>query len=707
MLRIDLSNSVVFSMIFSVLLAGCAQPYGDNELHLQERYESEIELSEGEELRAITLTLEPGAIKRFRIKADQFVANLTQTASTQAKLSVKYYDLEFESQDEIDPTVYALASDEAMRNWTLRVHNEGTELLDARISVRALVRGTEEVQEPQLESLRDYAVELEPGQSLRRRVRSPNLVAVFTNDSENTRAHLRLKNYELEYEVEALSPVVETASTLEADRNWTVVLTNVSETQLQGDLAIYDRDTYRDFHEANRIPAVGASVLFSPDYYQDSHLPRIVTALDEAQETIDVAMYSMSDASTRRALGDAVARGVRVRVLFEGANADRRQSEGTRSHDLESMNVDVRYVNKILHHKYALIDGVESSLDIGSGLLISGSGNWSYGAAAIYDENTLFIRGDRHLLQTYQREFNLLWRYSRDFEGGAEGISIDSEEISVEPSQHESESVFTSDNFSVYNSSRYGWTFRSETGRNRVSNRLIDLIMNAEESISIASGHLRSHSITQALIAKAQTHPDIRIRVLLDGQEYVSESFNNTQRSRQASCLEEAGTSDSRRQKCYDVGYLYSYELFDAGLDVRFKYYAFRWDYSYAKQMHHKYLIIDDSIVATGSYNLSDNAEHNTFENVTILRGATYEAVVDAYVNNFDQLWHRGTSRFNTMIDELPTLDVIPLVFESMALSQPQIAQLKRLIADLCPDVWSDAFRSEPAAHQSCDVLSR
>jgi len=47
------------------------------------------------------------------------------------------------------------------------------------------------------------------------------------------------------------------------------------------------------------------------------------------------------------------------------------------------------------------------------------------------------------------------------------------------------------------------------------------------------------------------------------------------------------------------------------------------------------------------------------------------------------------------------------LVFESMALSQPQIAQLKRLIAELCPDVWSDAFRAEPAAHQSCDILSR
>ena len=156
-----------------------------------------------------------------------------------------------------------------------------------------------------------------------------------------------------------------------------------------------------------------------------------------------------------------------------------------------------------------------------------------------------------------------------------------------------------------------------------------------------------------------------------------------------------------------DVGYLYSYDLSQAGLELRFKYYAFRWDYSYAKQMHHKYIIIDDSIVATGSYNLSDNAEHNTFENVTILRGDSYEEVVEAYVSNFDYMWNRGNEDYETLMAELPTLDVIPLVFDSMAISQPQVAALKQLIASLCPAVWSDAFRSEPSANRSCDVLSQ
>lgn len=702
-------NFAQFFAVFCLLLAltGCSNT--TDAIHLNEDPNTNvIELSEGEELRQIQVELEPGSVKRFRISTDQFVAQLQQAGSTQARLSVKYYDLENSSETSVSPTVYALASTEAARNWTLRVHNEGDSVLDASISVRGLVRDTEVEVTPQLEALRSYDVSLAPGASTRRRVGAQNIVATFDNASDETRAKLRIKHYELEYEVETTHPVVQTASSISSNRNWTIILTNVSDTQLEGKLSVFDRDAYLAFHaEQPQSPEVEASVVFSPRSYHQSHLPRIIEALDAAEHTIDVAMYSMSDSSSRQALGDAVARGVRVRVLFDSASSDRRKESGTRSHHLEEMNVDVRYVNKILHHKYALIDGIEHDINGVAGTLISGSGNWSYGAASIYDENTLFIQGDRYLLEAYQKEFNHLWTHSRDFEGEATPISTDVSNIEVGNSANASEAVFTSDNFSVYESSRYGWTFRVESGRNRVANRLIDLIMNAESSISIASGHMRSHSIAQALIAKQQVNPDIEIRIILDGQEYISSSYNATQQRKQQACLETAGDSESKRQKCMDVGYLYSYDLSQAGLDLRFKYYAFRWDYSYAKQMHHKYFIIDDSIVATGSYNLSDNAEHNTFENVTILRGETYEDVIEAYVDNFDFIWNRGNEDYATMMSELPTLDVIPLVFDSMAISQPQVAALKSLIASLCPAVWSQEFRSEPSAHRNCDVLSQ
>ena len=84
---------------------------------------------------------------------------------------------------------------------------------------------------------------------------------------------------------------------------------------------------------------------------------------------------------------------------------------------------------------------------------------------------------------------------------------------------------------------------------------------------------------------------------------------------------------------------------------MRFKYYSYRWHYSTAKQMHHKYLLIDGDELYTGSYNLSDNAEHNTFENMLVFRGLPFGALISAYQDNFLALW--DTARDDGTYDEL------------------------------------------------------
>ena len=161
-------------------LVACSVPVEPAQLDVQTP--NHIELSEGEELRQITINLAPGAVKRFRISTDQFVANLQQGGATAARLSVKYYDIEASSQTEISPTIYAIAEDEAARNWTLRVHNEGEDNLLATISVRGLVRDTEVASAPRLDALRSYEISLEPGSSVRRRVSAVNLIAAFQNE---------------------------------------------------------------------------------------------------------------------------------------------------------------------------------------------------------------------------------------------------------------------------------------------------------------------------------------------------------------------------------------------------------------------------------------------------------------------------------------------------------------------------------------------
>ena len=451
-----------------------------------------------------------------------------------------------------------------------------------------------------------------------------------------------------------------------------------------------------------------ADVIFSPQSYWNSHNVRVAEILDNAEHSVDIAMYSFSDEGIYDAIEAAVQRGVQVRFVFETAKSDKNKSgaslDSSRSARLEKMGVNVRYVNKIMHHKFAIVDGPRDVLEhAASATLVTGSGNWSFGAATKYDENTLFLQGQTEVVLRMQREFNLMWDHSRDFSYDAalpyelSTLTIDDAVVAAADTG-DTNVFFTSDNFKVSNT-----TFSIVTGRNTVSDTLVEAIQGASDSIWLASGHLRSRPVSEALMAKAASHPEMDIRVYLDGQEYLSAWSHNEQLADLDDCLEGAGTSASKQRKCYDKGFLFGYQIGESGVDVRFKYYAFRWNYTYAKQMHHKLMIIDGDELWTGSYNLSDNAEHNTFENMFVFRGERFAALISAYEDNFLQLWDtRRDGTYDQLLDTVQNADEIPLVFDSMALTHSEIYALKSLISTNCPAVWTDEYRDDPAKHQVC-----
>jgi phosphatidylserine/phosphatidylglycerophosphate/cardiolipin synthase-like enzyme len=452
---------------------------------------------------------------------------------------------------------------------------------------------------------------------------------------------------------------------------------------------------------------VSSETIFSPQSYEDSHLARVAELIAEAQTSIDVAMYSFRDYTILEALENAVARGVDVRFIFNSAYDDRSAPEGTMSAALEEIGINVRYVNKIMHHKFAIIDGPRSAIDDAyTGTLISGSGNWSYSAGTRYDENTVVLRGAGEVVLSFQRDFNLLWENSRDFVW-VEGLAWEpSKTITAEmiPDGPAADTVFTSANFKTSVTS-YGPTFSVVSGRNAVSDRIVALIEGAESSIWIASGHLRSRPVAEALLAKHAENPELDIRVYLDGQEYISEWYADHQDRELAECLAEAGDSVSQQQKCLDKGYYFSHPLFEAGIALRFKYYAYRWHYTYAEQMHHKYLIVDGQTVISGSYNLSDNAEHNTMENVIIYDRSAFPTLIDAFVLNFETIWstQRNSNAYEDLLSLIRNTDEpIPIVFDAMALTWPEVTELKNLIYDFCPDINSKPFREEPESHTVC-----
>lgn len=452
-----------------------------------------------------------------------------------------------------------------------------------------------------------------------------------------------------------------------------------------------------------------AEVIFSPQAYDESHLARMVELIDASERSIDIAMYSYRDGAIGDALERAVARGVTIRMIFEKANDDRRDPAGTASARLEDAGIEVRYVNKIMHHKFAIFDGPRADLGYADeATLASGSGNWSNSAATRYDENTLITVGNAELNLRFQREFNHLWDHGRHFVWNESietvpHVAITDADIPDDPAV---DAIFTSANFRTYDSSRYGPTFSVIRGENEVSDRWVELIRGARRSIRIASGHLRSRPISEALIEAARANPELDVRVYLDGQEYLSEWGHDDQERDLEACLMDAAGSDARTQDCMDRGFLFSYQLHQEGVPVRFKYYAYRWDYSYAEQMHHKYMVVDDEILITGSYNLSDNAEHNTMENDTILRGPAFQGVIDAYIDNFDALWVTGEELglFASLMDEIETgAGDFPIVFDAMALDWDQVTALKQTIRDHCPLINSAEYRENAARHRYCD----
>jgi phosphatidylserine/phosphatidylglycerophosphate/cardiolipin synthase-like enzyme len=455
--------------------------------------------------------------------------------------------------------------------------------------------------------------------------------------------------------------------------------------------------------------ASGVEVVFSPQPAESSHLARIAREIDAAQSSIDIAMYSYSDAKIASALAAAVQRGVKVRFVFNDAGPDARLStlaarSASRTGKIEASGVDVRFVNKVMHHKFMIVDGPRDDLaKAKSAKLVTGSANWSSSAATRFDENTLFVSGNEELALRFQREFDTMWTHTRDFVGRDPALPqslssalVADDAIADRPDEHV---FFTSQNFSVRDT-----TF-SSTGANTVADALVAAIQGATKSIHVASGHLRSRPVAEALAAKKRAMPSLDVRVYLDGQEYIARSTHEGQLDDLEECLAAAGASLARQRACTDKGFLFGYQIdADGGIDVRYKYYAYRWDHGYAPQMHHKYMVVDGATLFTGSYNLSDNAEHATFENMTMWKGPANAALVKAFEENFERIWKTGRdeARLAELLQKVATAPTIPIVFEPMALTHAEVTDLKAKIRAACPAVDSAEFRQNASLHLSC-----
>lgn len=423
-------------------------------------------------------------------------------------------------------------------------------------------------------------------------------------------------------------------------------------------------------------------VVFSPTRdVAASHAGRISAMMDAAEHSIDIAMYSFSESTLKAAVLRNAGR-VQIRVLY-----DKSHLGGGLETTFENAGIEVRFVGQTMHHKFVVIDGVQvETHDPMNTKVASGSANWSSGAVTTYDESTLFIERSPEMALRYQREFNLLWAYSQPVEGHDEIPHVETMEITDamidavdDPTV---DAIFTSQNFKI--------TSRGLTAQRDgydVADRFIEKIEQAEHSIWLFSERLRSVPVAEALMRKAAERPDVEIRVYLDNQEYVSSSTSAGLMRDLMECYATASTT-SQRINCED-GMYYSYEATQAFGDspnheLRMKYYSYNWHYSFP-QMHQKTMLVDGRWLLTGSYNLSENAEFSTFENVMIYDGQAYPQLIAAFESELDRLWNLNTDQYDGLMNRVTgTATQVPIQFEPIAMTWQQVDDYRTATRDAC-----------------------
>ncbi len=136
---------------------------------------------------------------------------------------------------------------------------------------------------------------------------------------------------------------------------------------------------------------------FSPSYCcQDN----IVELLQGSQQSVQIAIYAISNKKIAREIINAHRRGVEVNIV-----ADNLQSRGLRSliGYLKNNNIPLVINNnprKIEHNKFAIFD---------SKIMITGSYNWTNNATKNNSENCL-IETQPYIINAYQDRFTQLWQ---------------------------------------------------------------------------------------------------------------------------------------------------------------------------------------------------------------------------------------------------------------------------------------------------------
>lgn len=378
-------------------------------------------------------------------------------------------------------------------------------------------------------------------------------------------------------------------------------------------------------------------VLFHP---YDPTLEKIAEVFQGAQSRIDIAMYNLETTSKSpiiEMLGSVEMQNkirngkLKIRMIFEGYGTPEENSSNMKR--LEDIGIDVRALNssKKIHHKFAVIDANTSHSQ-----LISGSANWSLSSRANYNENIFFIESETEITKQFQNEFELLWANSKEF-----GLSLN------HPSLQFRKVLPSESLLGHFNSLNYDFTAEGVVLKKNnpmvLTDLLVQQIAQAESEILIATTRIHLEPIKEALLEALSRKVKVWIVVSMD--EYPS-----------------------RHSAIRD--------LEAAGAQVRIKYYNLVKSEYLRRQMHNKYMIVDQNRVLSGSFNWSISAENSHIENIIQVDRSDYPEAVEAFIHDYQRLWVLNRDQFKSTLQKITSTDDLKCDLNPMVLYRSEINSL-------------------------------
>lgn len=328
--------------------------------------------------------------------------------------------------------------------------------------------------------------------------------------------------------------------------------------------------------------------LLDPEYLPDELDDELIRYIDQAEESIDLALYNLNNSGISditAALNSAHNRGVVVRAVYDGdVNALGIRELNAEIGKLASPPADYPYFG-IMHNKFVVIDA--EAADPSKAVVWTGSTNFTFNQVNT-DPNNVIIIQDQSLAKAFRLEFNEMF--------GSSGPFPDPGQARFGPDKSDN----TPHEF-IIGGKRVECYFSPTDGTHH---QILKTIESSDYSIHVATMLITKEDIGFALAAESDLGGEVK--VVINDYDQHGEAVVNILKS-------------------------------SLGGDIRL--------HGETGMLHHKYMIVDqelaasDPLVLTGSHNWSESARVRNDENTLIIHD---QGVANAYYQEFVPRFRNG-----------------------------------------------------------------